>query len=46
MVFLTFFLGELTVPAEVRAQGVEAELAFQRALQQNEPVNVCRGRVI
>ena len=46
MVFLTFFLGEATVPAEIRARGVEAELAFQRALQQNEPVNVCRGRVM
>lgn len=46
MVFLTFFLGELTVPAEIRARGVEAERAFQRALQQNETVNVCRGRVM
>ena len=47
MVFLTFFLGKLTpVPAEIRARGLEAELAFQRALQQNEKVNVCRGRVM
>ena len=47
MVFLTFFLGKLVpVPAEIRARGLEAELAFQRALQQNETVNVCRGRVM
>ena len=46
MVFLTFFLGELTVPAEIRARGLGAELAFQKALRENEPVDVCRGRVM